>query len=109
MRVKAAVRHSIRKNIKPFCVILFTVASVLFLGHVKSYAGTAASFKGEHEKIFISTVISEGHDIYDIAYENMPEGEDDVDLYISEVCVINHIAEPEKLDNGNHIIVPSYR
>ncbi len=83
-------------------------------GLVKSYAGTGEGLNG-YKKVFISAEIKNGHDIYDIARENLPDkafSEKDssyMDAYISEVTRINHIYDLSKLDAGNHIIVPSYR
>ena len=82
-------------------------------GLVNSYAGTG-SVNSELTKVFISEEIRLGHDIYDIARENLPGGtkesnEDALKAYLAEVMKINHIYELEELDAGNHIIVPSYK
>ena len=96
-----------------FVMFVMLLSSSVF-GLVKSYAGTGAGLNG-YKKVFISAEIKNGHDIYDIARENLPDkafSEKDssyMDAYISEVTRINHIYDLSKLDAGNHIIVPSYR
>ena len=82
-------------------------------GLVNSYAGTS-SVNSELTKVFISEEIRLGHDIYDIARENLPGGTEEsnegaLKAYLAEVMKINHIYELEELDAGNHIIVPSYK
>ena len=91
---------------------LMLTGSCIF-GLVKSYAGTESGLNG-YKKIFISEEIKTGHNIYDIASENLPEDIADdntayMDAYLSEVVRINHIYDLSGLDAGNHIIVPSYR
>ena len=92
-------------------VIMLTASSIF--GLVNSYAGTGSDLRG-YNKIFISAEIKRGHDIYDIAHENLPkemeENEENyIDQYLSEVIRINHVYNLSDLDAGEHIIVPSYR
>ena len=110
----AAKKRSLNRKIIKFSFVMSVMLIFSsFFGLAKSYAGTESVLSG-YKKVFVSAEIKQGHDIYDIAYENLPEsisGEEElyINEYLAEVVRINHVYNLSELDAGNHIIVPSYR
>ena len=118
IRRSSSSSHKISRRVNISFIRCFIGLAIMLCGSsifglVNSYAGTS-SVNSELTKVFISEEIRLGHDIYDIARENLPGGTEEsnegaLKAYLAEVMKINHIYELEELDAGNHIIVPSYK
>lgn len=87
-----------------FCSMIAVVmtCSIMF-GAINTQAAPAATA----DKYYTSIQIQAGDTLWGIANEYMTDNYTDVNVYIEEVCTINHITRDE-IHAGQYIIVPYY-
>lgn len=87
-----------------FCSI---IAVVMICSIVFGTINTQAAPTGINTKYYTSIRIEAGDTLWGIANEYMTDDYIDVNVYIEEVCAINHISRDE-IHAGQYIVVPYY-
>ncbi|MBR1642445.1 MAG: LysM peptidoglycan-binding domain-containing protein [Butyrivibrio sp.] len=86
-------------------VLIFT--GILFASTIKSNAQSdefVPSFK-----YYKTVTVHTDDNMWSIARENYsPDHYDDVKAYITEICSINNISDPDRLSAGENIVIPYY-
>ncbi len=86
-----------------FVIIIVVFLSVFLAMTLESNAGSDDVMY----KYYTSRTIQRDDTLYDMA-QNYSDGYGDMDEYINEVCIINHIDDKDSLQVGESIIVPYY-
>ena len=93
-------------------LLLTAVALVIFVGIL--FASTIRSSAQSDDyapsfKYYKTVTVRSNDNIWNIAQDNYCDDHyDDMHSYIAEICSINNISDPDRLNAGENIVVPYY-
>lgn len=100
------------KNHRSLALAVIAIALVLFIWYLAGFRSIseveAKDYAPLHQKYYTSVEVEEGDTLWGIAEDYMTEEYKDKDIFIDEVCEMNHITG-NVIRTGTTIMVPYYR